>query len=111
MQLSAEQSARAQAEAAQARSAFLAEASTRLASSLDFELTLRNVAELAVPTLADACTLDILLDSGDVRRVAATHLEAAPNGELDRCWSASVEVHPLRRALQPWAGLQPRARR
>ncbi len=73
LQLQGEQSARAQAEAAQARFAFLAEASTRLASSLDYELTLRNVAELLVPTLADACTVDILLENGDLRRVAATH--------------------------------------
>lgn len=100
LQLSAEQSARAQAEAAQARFAFLAEASTRLATSLDYELTLRNVAELAVPTLADACTVDILLEHGDVRRVAATRLEAAPEGELDRCWNASVEPHPLLSTLR-----------
>ena len=83
LQLSAEQSARAQAEAAQARFAFLAEASTRLASSLDYELTLRNVAELAVPALADACTVDVLLENGDVRRVAATRLaEGALEGQV-----------------------------
>jgi PAS domain S-box-containing protein len=83
MQLQAEQSARAQAEAAQARFAFLAEASTRLASSLDYELTLRNVAELAVPTLADACTVDVLLESGDLRQVAATPLaEGALEGQV-----------------------------
>jgi len=83
LQLLGEQSARAQAEAAQARFAFLAEASTRLASSLDYELTLRNVAELLVPTLADACTVDILLENGDMRQVAGTHLaEGALEGQV-----------------------------
>jgi signal transduction histidine kinase len=61
---------------------------------LDFELTLRNVAELAVPTLADACTVDILLETGDVRRVAAT------KGELNRAWYAAVESHPLLATLR-----------
>jgi PAS domain S-box-containing protein len=83
LQLLSEQSARAEAEEAQSRFAFLAEASTRLASSLDYELTLRNVAELLVPTLADACTVDILLENGDLRRVAATHLaEGALEGHV-----------------------------
>lgn len=100
MQLLAEQAARAQAEAAQQRFAFLAEASTRLASSLDYEVTLRNVAELVVPTLADACTVDILLEDGDVRRVAETRIEAAPESELERYWSASAEPHPLATALR-----------
>jgi sigma-B regulation protein RsbU (phosphoserine phosphatase) len=44
-----EQSARADAEAAQQRLGFLAEASTLLASSLDYQTTLKSVARLAVP--------------------------------------------------------------
>jgi sigma-B regulation protein RsbU (phosphoserine phosphatase) len=39
---------------AELRNAFLADASAALASSLDYEQTLRNVAELAVPGIADA---------------------------------------------------------
>src|SRR5579859_67115 len=84
-QLLAEQSARAEAEAAQQRFAFLAEASIRLASSLDYEVTLRNVAELAVPVLADVCTVDILLDDGAVRRVAEARAESTRGGEIERC--------------------------
>src|SRR5579859_7677279 len=49
-QLLAEQAARAEAEAAQRRLAFLAAASARLALSLDYDETLRTVAQLAVPT-------------------------------------------------------------
>ena len=41
---------------------FLAEASRVLASSLDYEATLRAVARAAVPTLADWCAVDVLVD-------------------------------------------------
>ncbi|HSJ32666.1 MAG TPA: ATP-binding protein [Longimicrobiales bacterium] len=51
---------------------FMAEASRILASSLDYERTLRNVAELAVPEVADWCAIDIL-ESGQLRRVAVEH--------------------------------------
>src|SRR4051794_19803009 len=37
---------------------FLAEASRLLVSSLDYTLTLTNLTQLAVPTLADACIID-----------------------------------------------------
>ncbi len=57
------------------RSAFLAEASATLASSLDYEQTLRNVAELAVPEIADWCAVDLLDDDGDRRTVAVAHVD------------------------------------
>jgi len=44
---------------AQERFGFLAEASATLSSSLDFEETLRTVARLAVPVLADWCAVHI----------------------------------------------------
>jgi len=58
----AEATARAQAEAASARLAFLAAASTTLAASLDWERTLAQVAELAVPRLADVCAISLVAD-------------------------------------------------
>jgi hypothetical protein len=48
------------AEAAERRLAFLAEASARLAGSLDVEATLGTIAELAVPALADWCFVEVL---------------------------------------------------
>lgn len=57
------------------RSAFLAQASAVLASSLDYEQTLRNVAELAVPDIADWCAVDLLNDDGDTRTVAVAHAD------------------------------------
>jgi signal transduction histidine kinase len=60
--LNAERAARAEAEAAQARSAFLSEAAHVLASSLDYEATLATVARLAVPRIADWCAIDLAED-------------------------------------------------
>jgi len=65
----------AAAEAA-ARLAFLAEASSALSASLDYEDTLRTVANLAVPRLADWCAID-LLEDGRLRRVAVSHPDPA----------------------------------
>src|SRR5207237_7351233 len=100
MQLLTEQAARVQAEAAEQRVAFLAEASTRLASSLDYELTLRNVAELAVPTLADACIVDVLTEEGDVHRVDANRVEAVAEGELASRWRTHIVSAQLVMALR-----------
>lgn len=55
-----EQIARIAAETAERRSNFLAEASRVLASSLDYRTTLTSVAQLAVPTLADCCIVDVI---------------------------------------------------
>lgn len=101
MQLLAAQAARTEAEGAQQRLAFLAEASTRLASSLDYELTLRNVTELTVPALADVCILDLLPENGErERRIVATRLDTAIEQDLERHWTGSSDVHPLAAALQ-----------
>src|SRR5206468_7343886 len=51
--LAEERSKRAAAEEASRRSAFLAEASRVLSNSLDLEATLRGLARLVVPSLAD----------------------------------------------------------
>ncbi len=57
-----------------ARLAFLADASTELASSLDYETTLTNVARLAVPTFADWCSIDLVVD-GRLHRLAVEHVD------------------------------------
>ena len=60
---------------AELRSEFLAEASAALASSLDYEQTLRNVADLAVPGIADWCAVDLLDEDGDRQTVAVAHVD------------------------------------
>ena len=69
------QAARTQAELAEKRAAFLAAASQALAGSLDYSETFRNVAALAVPTLADLCIVDAL-DRDDVIRPVAIQADA-----------------------------------
>jgi PAS domain S-box-containing protein len=59
---------------------FLAEASEVLASSLDYETTLRRMAELAVRDLADWCMVDVLEDDGTLRRLAVAHAEPLRGG-------------------------------
>jgi PAS domain S-box-containing protein len=54
---------------------FLNEASKLLASSLDYEQTLRNVARLAVPQLADWCTVHLADADGTLRHVAVMHTD------------------------------------
>jgi PAS domain S-box-containing protein len=58
----------------------LAEAGRVLAGSLDYEETLRRVARLAVPDLADWCMVDVLGENG-LERVAVGHADPA-RGEL-----------------------------
>ncbi|HET9528993.1 MAG TPA: PAS domain S-box protein, partial [Blastocatellia bacterium] len=52
---------------------FLAEASTLLASSLDYESTLEGLANLPIPPNADYCVLDILEQDGRIRRLVTAH--------------------------------------
>ena len=54
---------------------FLAAASALLATSLDEETTFASIARLAVPTLGDWCTVDLVGQDGSVRRVAAAHAD------------------------------------
>jgi PAS domain S-box-containing protein len=72
--LAAEREARAAAEAAATRARFLAEASALLDRSLDYAETLRSVAALAVPDIADWCSVDAL-EQGELRNVAVTHID------------------------------------
>jgi PAS domain S-box-containing protein len=69
---------------------FLDEASRVLASSLDYETTLQNLASAAVPRVADWCSVDMLQSPGDrswpptLRRVALTHEDPARVALVER---------------------------
>ena len=60
---------------------FLAQSSAILASSLDYGTTIEQIVRLAVPTLADWCTLDIL-EEGHSRCVAVAHVDPAKEALL-----------------------------
>jgi PAS domain S-box-containing protein len=71
-----EQPARAEAEAVRQRLELLARASTLLDASLDYEATLQSVARLAVPLLADWCSVSLLEDEA-LRLVGVAHVDPA----------------------------------
>lgn len=52
---------------------FLSEASTILASSIDYKTTLQNVARIAVNSIADFCFFDLLTEDKRIQRVAWAH--------------------------------------
>jgi signal transduction histidine kinase len=54
---------------------FLANASARLGSSLEFETTLRNVARAPLPNLADWCVVDLVGDDVSIQRLAVAHVD------------------------------------
>jgi signal transduction histidine kinase len=83
--LRSHQEARAEASAAQQRMVFLGDVSAALVESLDYETTLASVARLAVPQIADWCTVDVVDDEGTLRRLAVAHVDPA-KVELAREW-------------------------
>jgi PAS domain S-box-containing protein len=71
------QQARARAEEAERRSAFLANASAVLSSSLDYQTTLAQVARLAVSEIAEWCIVDLVEEDGEIHRVVCIHRDVA----------------------------------
>ncbi|HEY2161341.1 MAG TPA: SpoIIE family protein phosphatase [Solirubrobacteraceae bacterium] len=55
------------------REGFLARATETLMSSIDYEQTLRNVAWLAVPEIADWCAVDLIDEAGAREQVVVAH--------------------------------------
>ena len=64
-------------ERAHRQSSFLARAGVILGSSLDYAATLKAVAELAVPDVADWCAVDIADDDGRLQRLGTAHVDPA----------------------------------
>ena len=54
---------------------FVAEASELLASSLDYETTLANLATLAVPRFADWCAIDMVGEDAAIQRLTVAHVD------------------------------------
>jgi signal transduction histidine kinase len=86
--------ARVRAEFAERRLAFIADASASLSASLDYLATLANLANLAVPEVADWCLVHLLDDYGVPRLIAASHADAdtvARRRELEERYPASLQ--------------------
>jgi len=95
--LAAEHEARSEAEAARQRAALLAEASAALlASSLDYETVLSNVAQIIVPGLATFCAVDLVTEDGLVQEVTSRHANPAKVGLAHnaRTYGAGTQANP-----------------
>jgi PAS domain S-box-containing protein len=57
------------------RARFLADAASVLANSLEFETTLQQVAELALPAFADGCMVELADPEGRLMPVAVAHVD------------------------------------
>lgn len=74
---------------------FLAAAGAMLAESIDYELTLRRVARLTVPDLADLCIVYLRTPSGQVEPAAIEHVEphmASFAREILRRYSVRTDI-------------------
>ncbi|NTU80023.1 MAG: PAS domain-containing sensor histidine kinase, partial [Chloroflexales bacterium] len=74
---------------------FLVEASTLLASSLDYEVTLASLARLVVPRLADWCMVHLREPDGTGRLVAIEHADPdrqALRVDLERWYTLSPDA-------------------
>ena len=71
----------------------LAQAGMVLATPLDFETRLSNLAQLVVPDLADWCAVDMLDADGTLRRLTVVHIDPSKIAlahELSSAVSASA---------------------
>jgi GAF domain-containing protein len=68
------EAARAEAEGARDQIGFLAEATRLLSSSLDFEATIGELADLCVPRIADWLSIAVV-EGADVRRLVLSHTD------------------------------------
>ncbi len=68
------------------------EASRVLASSLDYEKTLQGMAHLAVPVIADWCTVHLLDDDGNLSLVSVAHTDPAKVAWMEQV-QAAFDTH------------------
>ncbi|XXX82648.1 ATP-binding sensor histidine kinase [Sorangium sp. So ce134] len=101
--LASEHGARTEAEAAERRAAFLAEAGEILSGSLDYAETLARVARLSVRSLCDWCLIDVV-EGGETRRICWAHRDPAKERllvELARRYPPGRDSpHPSARVLR-----------
>ncbi|MBI2322856.1 MAG: GAF domain-containing protein, partial [Chloroflexi bacterium] len=72
---------------------FLADASAGLAASLDFEATVRTVAQVAVPFLADLCIVHALDEDRTLREVAVANERRELAGFLEPLRQQTFDLH------------------
>ncbi|HVH11889.1 MAG TPA: GAF domain-containing sensor histidine kinase [Longimicrobium sp.] len=98
-----EREARAAAEQAERRAAFLAEVGMVLDDALDYEAAFEKLVRLAIPRLADYCLIDEMEADGGTRRIARAHVDPEKQKVLwDRVRhppEADPDHHPIMQAI------------
>jgi len=54
---------------------YLANVSKELASSMDYETTLRKISQLCIPEVADWCSVELLNDDNEIEQVSVAHID------------------------------------
>jgi PAS domain S-box-containing protein len=72
---------------AEARKTFLEEATRLLNESLDYHHTLQALTRHCLPFLADYCSVDILTETGEIRRVETAHIDPEKEQILRDLWT------------------------
>jgi PAS domain S-box-containing protein len=88
---------------AEERIRFLARASDLLYETLDYELTLAAIAEMAVPMFAGQVVIDLLDEDGSVRCVGAAHADPGKSEylrDLRRRYPPTADDHPVQIAIR-----------
>lgn len=75
---------------------FIAQASALLDTSLDQDVILSSLVRLATPTLADYCMIDVLDESGGLRRAALAHADPSREALLYEAEVPSLEADDSR---------------
>lgn len=88
---------------AEAMQRFLADASSVLGASLDYQTILHNIAQLAVPVLADCCFFDIMNSRNTFQLLTWQHVDPAKQGWFRRaqCHTPTIDQqrHPVVQCL------------
>jgi signal transduction histidine kinase len=72
---------------AEERKRFLEDATRFLSESLDYDQMLRRLTRHTVPFLADYCSVDLLTEDGEIRRVEAAHVDSDKEPLLRDVWT------------------------
>ncbi|MGB5960059.1 MAG: response regulator [Coleofasciculaceae cyanobacterium] len=82
---------------------FLSEASAVLSASLDYKITLDNLAQITVPILGDFCIFDVIGADEQIQRVAWRHHDPAKQAWFEQVQhhipASSAKNHPAIKAL------------
>jgi PAS domain S-box-containing protein len=95
--------AEADAQKAHFQTEFVARMVTRLSESVEYETRLKAIPNLAVPSIADWSTIDILQEDGHIRRLAVAHVDPAKielGTEVLRHYEDPTALHSIRQVIR-----------